>query len=180
MATSHARRNRRSGSSKTRRRVIGASSSIGAFLAAAMTPLAPPARADVIDVIIDPLISAGQQALTGLTDLAPGIDPGGGWDLTGIAAGDGVGGFGLSAGASAEPLAALGPEPSVAGLYDTLFYQPVHTVDQAWINSAFGTAVDNSLNDFFREIGGQGILIGNGDPGTALDPNGGAGGLVVR
>ena len=71
------KRNHRSHSAKARRRrVIGLSTSTGAFLAFGMTPLAtaPAAHADVLDVILDPIINS----LAGVAGLPAG-------DLSGLA-----------------------------------------------------------------------------------------------
>lgn len=82
MAGSHAKRNRRSRNAKARgRRVIGLSSAAGAFLAAAMGPLgtAPQAKADILDLIIDPAIDPIAGASTGATDPLTMLDPSA-WD----------------------------------------------------------------------------------------------------
>jgi endoglycosylceramidase len=72
----------------------------------------------------------------------------------------------LTAGASgAETL-------SAAGLFQQYIYDPLHVGIESWINSSFGEQVDNLLNT----ASGQ-FLIGNGAEGTALDHNGGDGGL---
>ena len=65
------KRNRRSHSAKARRRVVGLSSGVGAFLALVMTPLAtaPTVKADEFDAILEPIINA----ITGsLGDVAAG------------------------------------------------------------------------------------------------------------
>jgi len=72
----------------------------------------------------------------------------------------------LNAGASgAETLTA-------AGLFQQYIYDPLHASVESWINSSFGEQVDQAINT----ASGQ-FLIGNGAEGTALDPNGGDGGL---
>src|SRR5271156_3135428 len=63
MAGRHnSKRNQRSSKAKTRRRrnVVGVTGTAGAFLAFGMSPLAnaPEAKADVLDVILDPLINS--------------------------------------------------------------------------------------------------------------------------
>ena len=71
------KRNQRSRNAKARRRrVLGAGTTAGAFLAFGMTPLAtaPAAHADVFDVIIDPVINSILGSITSLDALA-GIDP---------------------------------------------------------------------------------------------------------
>ncbi|HYB35780.1 MAG TPA: hypothetical protein VEF72_08395 [Mycobacterium sp.] len=83
MAQHSSKRNRKPRNAKTRRRrrVFGLGTTAGAVLAAAMTPLAtaptaPKANADIIDLIIDPII----QPLMSLIDpvvagLASSADP---------------------------------------------------------------------------------------------------------
>jgi endoglycosylceramidase len=62
---------------------------------------------------------------------------------------------------------------SAAGLLQQYIYDPLHAGAESWINSSFGERVDHILNT----VSGQ-FLIGNGADGTsALDPNGGDGGL---
>ena len=52
-------------------------------------------------------------------------------------------------------------------------YVPLHTDMEDWINSQFGTRVD----DFINTVSGH-DLIGNGVDGTAADPDGGNAGLL--
>src|SRR6185437_2414964 len=61
---------------------------------------------------------------------------------------------------------------SAAGLFQQYIYDPLHAGVESWINSSFGEQVDHAIN----LAAGQ-FLIGNGADGTALDPNGGDGGL---
>src|SRR6201986_5301163 len=65
------KRNRRSRSAKARRRVVGLSSGVGAFLALGMTQLAaaPTVKADEFDAILEPIINA---ITASLGDLAAG------------------------------------------------------------------------------------------------------------
>ena len=60
-------------------------------------------------------------------------------------------------------------------IIDQWFYTPLHMGMTAWIDSDFGSMVNNAIN----EISGQ-YLIGNGAAGTELDPNGGDGGRRDR
>ncbi len=194
---------------RTRRRLVGWGTGAGAVLAFGLSPLvgAPSAQADVLDVIIDPLINAIGGSLSGLVDplasldLFGGANPFASLDLSGLSlpaldlpALDAAGASGLGTGSldsalqlpteslvalsSTDPLsAASSSSTDLAQLYDTFFYEPIHTLDQAWIASPFGALVDNNLNAVYQDFGGQGILIGNGVDGTMADPNGGAGGL---
>src|SRR5882757_1755355 len=171
MAGLHTKRNRRSRSAKVRRRrrVVGLSASAGGFLAAAMCPLAtaPQAKADVLDVILEPIIEPLQQALTGLPDALSGIDPTFGADLTLLL--DPL--MGLDATAGLDPTAGMAGLDHLAGLLDpssldlggsgftalpdassaaTSTADPSNTwvqgLEQDWINSPFGQQVDGALN----------------------------------
>ena len=202
-----------------RRRLVGLGSGAGAVLAFGMGPwgFAPPARADIFDVVIDPIIQPLQQALTGVSDALAGIDPSvvldslaavdptaglAALDLgtlvdpgsVGAGAADLVGsGAGVVAASATDPVAAIAAsaaDPSVdplaaatsaatgstdatgATAFDQWFnqdvYLPLHTDMENWINSQFGTRVD----DFINNVSGH-DLIGNGANGTAADPDGG-------
>ena len=81
------KRNQRSRKAKAnRRRMLGAGTTAGAFLAFGMTPLAaaPAAHADEFDVIIDPIINSILGSITSL-DAFVGIDPSTALDLGGLA-----------------------------------------------------------------------------------------------
>src|ERR1700735_3767699 len=81
--TNNNKRNQRSRNAKaSRRRVLGAATTAGAFLAFGMYPLAsaPAAHADVFDVIIDPIVNSILSSITSLDALA-GIDPSSALDL---------------------------------------------------------------------------------------------------
>src|SRR3984893_2211698 len=145
-----------------RRRVLGAGTTAGAVLAFGMTPLAaaPAAHADEFDVIIDPIINSilGSltDSITGLDGLL-GIDPSAGLDLavpaTDAAAAADLGGLALpatDAAAAADPAAAArAAVPTLAEMFQTSFYEPLHAADQAWINSPTGEAFDNAINPLF-------------------------------
>src|ERR1700760_2978634 len=76
MAGQHSKKNRRAGKSKARRRPLGLGGSAGAFLAFGLTPLAsvPPAHADGLDAIIDPILNSILSSVTSF-DALLGIDP---------------------------------------------------------------------------------------------------------
>lgn len=66
---------------------------------------------------------------------------------------------------------------SLADGFQTAVYGPIHTAGEAWIASPLGQALDPIINAptgfaFHRP------LIGNGTPGTAVNPNGGPGGIL--
>ncbi|MFZ1164726.1 hypothetical protein, partial [Mycobacterium sp.] len=65
-----------------RRRGVGLGASACAFLAFGLAPLAstPPAHADVLDVVVDPILNPLQQALAGVGDAVSLIDPTAGLD----------------------------------------------------------------------------------------------------
>jgi hypothetical protein len=81
----------------------------------------------------------------------------------------------LGGGAAAAPLAAL--DSFVAAGFQTVVYSPVHSAGQAWINSPLGRTLDPIINAPTDALVGR-DLIGNGAPGTAVSPNGRAGGLL--
>src|SRR3984893_7358969 len=167
------KRNQRSrNATARRRRVLGAGTTAGAFLAFGMTPLAaaPAAHADAVDVIIDPIINS-----------LAGPDPTLGADVSGLVTafdptfvGDPV----AALGSSADSLAAAVPaaNPTLADLFQTDFWLPLHTQLQAWIDSPLGMSIDNAINPFFA-TGGFCGLICNGTDGTMAAPDGGNGGL---
>ena len=74
--------------------------------------------------------------------------------------------------AASHATAAAAETVSAAGLFQQYVYDPLHAGAESWINSSFGEQVDHLLNT----VSGQ-FLVGNGADGTAMDPNGGDGGL---
>src|ERR1700733_15596345 len=76
MAGQHSKKNRRGKCKARRRATLGLGGSAGAFLAFGLTPLAsvPPAHADGLDVIIDPIINSVLSSVTSFDGLL-GIDP---------------------------------------------------------------------------------------------------------
>src|SRR6202041_4147268 len=181
------KRNQRSRNAKaSRRRVLGAGTTAGAFLAFGMTPLAnaPAAHADVFDVIIDPITNSILGSITSLDALA-GFDPSSALDLGPLAL------PAADAALASEPLAAAASsadaltaaaapaaDPTLADMFQTDFWAPLHAADEAWINSPTGEAFDNAINPYFA-TGDFCGLICNGTPGTEVDPTGGNGGLWV-
>ena len=170
---------------RRRRRVLGAGTTAGAFLVFGMTPLAstPTARADVFDVIIDPIVNSLLSSITSL-DALLGIDPSAAFDLGGLAlpaadaalASDPLAAIGSSTDAvasSADVLSAAAPaaDTSLADWFQTAIYEPMHAADEAWINSPTGEAFDNAINPYFA-TGDFCGLICNGTAGTELDPDG--------
>jgi len=156
------------------RRVAGLATAAGAFLGAAMTPLAsaPVAHADGFDVVIDPIVNSTANSLTSLLEPLAGLDS--------VSAADplinlGIGNLGVSSADSALT-AASDPSPA-ASSFDAM----LQTLAQEWITSQSGAAYDAQLNTLWHDIGGSGILIGNGANGTPdstlAAANGEAGGL---
>ena len=79
MAGRHSKKSRRAAKRKARRAAFGLSGGAGAFLAFGLTPLAglasaPPARADGLDAIIDPILNSILSSVTSF-DALLGIDP---------------------------------------------------------------------------------------------------------
>ncbi len=72
-----------------------------------------------------------------------------------------------AASTSADPTAVPAGAGDLAQLYETYIYDPMHAFDQKWIEGTtfLGDRTvhwDNALNAFWGDIGGKGILIGNG------------------
>ena len=109
--------------------VAVAATAVGAFLALGMTPLAtaPEARAD-IDDFFQPIITALEQAVSTVDpSLFGSADPG--LDLDSLLA------PALAAG-SVDPSASL--DSLLTGWAQTLIYDPIQELDQAWIASPLG------------------------------------------
>lgn len=68
-------------------------------------------------------------------------------------------------------------DTSLASGFQTLLYGPIHTAGNAWISSPYGQALDPIINGPTSMLFGR-ALIGHGAPGTAANPNGGAGGFL--
>ncbi|MGB7870384.1 MAG: hypothetical protein WBM01_19275, partial [Mycobacterium sp.] len=175
MSGQHSKRNQ-SGKAKAtarrRRRAIGLGSGAGAFLAFGLSPLAaaPPARADVLDTILDPIINS-----------LAGVDPTLGADVSGLATSFDptfVGDQAAALGSSADSLAAAVPaaNPTLADLFQTDFWLPLHAqlvpLATAFQDNPLGAAINQAF-----ATGGFCGLICNGADGTALDPTGGNGGV---
>src|SRR5690625_3273361 len=150
MPTMSRRHNQRGRHDTNRRnRVIGASSTVGAFLTFGMIPLAPtpPAQADEFDWILDLfdpslwLAADPTDAVAGL-DLDAWFDPSA-WD--GLLSGaDETGVQALALGA--EPLAGDPGAFDMTAWVDQWIYQPIHTSMQNWITSDFGEMVNAWIN----------------------------------
>jgi hypothetical protein len=175
-----------------RRAVVGLIASVGAFLAFGMSPLAtaPPAHADILDSIIDPVINS-----------LAGVDPTLGADMTGwlanldpaLAAASSVDTSSLAGAATAESssLGALSTDVGSATSTANPFDAWLHGLEQDWINSSLGQQVDTALNDWFKQAdpsavaantgaaGECGLICNgaNGLPGTG--ENGQGGGLLL-
>ncbi|HTZ15002.1 MAG TPA: cellulase family glycosylhydrolase [Mycobacterium sp.] len=128
-------------------------------MAFGVTPLvaAPPAQADELEMILDPILNS-------LSSIAPALAT----DLTSA-----VGGVDPSFVADSATTAALPATDDLATMFQQYVYTPLESAAQSWIDSPTGEQVDSFLNTTFGEF-----LIGNGAPGTEADPTGGAGGLL--
>lgn len=61
---------------------------------------------------------------------------------------------------------------TTSDLLNSFFYAPIHSMLELWINNPFGEMVNGAINNM------SGLyLIGDGADGTALNPDGGDGGL---
>src|ERR1700733_8622685 len=137
------RGNRRRRAAKARReRLVGLGTVAGAALALGTTPLGgvPRANADILDMILDPLVPvAGSLAavdpLVALDPAAVGVDLSSsglqsgtlGMDAAAAAATSSVGEpFSAALGLPADPLAALASPSDPAALFETLIFEPLH------------------------------------------------------
>ncbi|ORA80307.1 hypothetical protein BST28_09570 [Mycolicibacter kumamotonensis] len=133
---------------------MGAAASVAAFLAFGLAPMAtaPVASADFEDLLTDLFDPAAWGNLSGDFD---SLFTSSGWDLAGSADATGM-----------------------AQMWETAFYTPLHAALQSWIDSDFGSQVNNVINQLtapFTE--GFCGMICNGVDGTEADPDGGNGGL---
>ena len=158
------KRNRwsRSAKARRRRRVAGLTSGAGAFVTFGLSPLAaaPPAHADVLDVILDPIINS-----------LSSVDPTLAVDATGwLASLDSL--SGVSSSMLPDTSSALSDSGSTASAADSSssFLQGL---EQDWINSSFGQQLDASLNTWAAQPEPSAVstadacgLICNGADGT--------------
>ncbi|MFZ0718354.1 MAG: hypothetical protein WAN02_29735, partial [Mycobacterium sp.] len=174
MAQRPSKRDRRPRKVKARRhrRAAGLATAAAAILGAAMTPLAsaPVAHADGFDIVIDPIVNSIANSLASLLEPLAGLDS--------VSAADplvslGIGGLGSSAadlagssslgvGSADSALTAASDPSPAASSFDAM----LQTLAQEWITSQSGAAYDAQLNTLWHDVGGSGILIGNGANGT--------------
>src|SRR6202000_1270977 len=153
MAGRHSKKNRRAARDKARARraALGLGSSAGAFLAFGLTPLAsvPPAHADGLDVIIDPIINSILSSVTSF-DALLGIDPSSLGDLALPApdAATATSGWETLFGDLTNPVSDAGTAASVGDSTSSTFLQ---SLEQDWINSSFGQQIDTMLNSYFEQ-----------------------------
>ena len=127
------KRNRRVRNAKAlRRAVVGLIASAGAVLAFGMGPLgtAPAVKADVLDVVIDPVINQLQQAVAGVTEAVSAIDP--------SATMDAFAGLDPSIGLSGVDIGSVGLDPS------TVAVSAADAVGSATSADALAAAVSSS------------------------------------
>src|ERR1700744_4405422 len=155
---------------------------------------APPARADGLDVILDPIINSLSSVdpslavdMTGwLANLDSALNGASSFDPTSLAS--------AATTAESSSLGALSTDvgsASAANPFDTF----VQGLEQQWIDSPLGQQMDSSLNAWFNQVdpaaanpaadpadnspvAGACGLICNGVDGTAADPTGQGGGLL--
>jgi hypothetical protein len=161
-----------------RRRVVGLTGAIGAFVTLGLGPLAsaPKAQADEFDVVVDSVINA-------VTDVLGDV-------AAGSAAVPELGGLGLGVTESTAGVG-LGSLSEVGSAAVALVDGWLHGLEQGWITSGFGQQVDTVLNSWFTlvdptsgacglicngtdGVGGQGGGLIFGDPGNAaqsMSPN---------
>ncbi|MFZ0719141.1 MAG: hypothetical protein WAN02_33820, partial [Mycobacterium sp.] len=155
MAGQHSKKNRRDKGKARRRATLGLGGSAGAFLAFGLTPLAsvPPAHADGLDAIIDPILNSILSSVTSF-DALLGIDPSALGDLalpaTDVAATVPSGWealFGDLTNPVGDATTAAGTAASVSDATSQTWLQGL---EQAWIGSSFGSQVDSGLNAWFE------------------------------
>ena len=191
MGGKHSKGNRQAAKAKARRRALGLGGSAGAFLAFGLTPLAglvsaPPAHADGLDAIIDPILNSILSSVTSF-DALLGIDPSSLGDLA-LPATDAAAvapsGWEALFGDLTNPVGDVGTAASVTDS-TSAFWQGL---EQDWINSDFGQQVDTGLNSWFEQadpaasaVGGACGLICNGADGVGggslADATGQGGGI---
>ncbi|MEB3035213.1 PGRS repeat-containing protein, partial [[Mycobacterium] nativiensis] len=148
---------------RKRNRMIGAGSTVAAFLAFGMTPLAP-APAAQADFFED-LFSFDWMVPTADVDVSGSAEA---FDLSGL-----MGDF------------------NAVTLFDQLFYSPMHMLSEAWINNPFGEMVNGAINTMAGQYligdgidgteanpdgGHGGLWFGDGGAGWNSDEAGVAGG----
>jgi phosphoesterase family protein len=138
------KRNRRSRSAKARRRVVGLSSGVGAFLALGMTQLAtaPTVKADEFDAILEPIINS---ITSSFGDVAAGSAAVPELGSLGLGATESTAGVGLGSLADAGSVAAATPAASPIDAW-------LHGLEQDWMNSGFGQQVDTTINSWFNLV----------------------------
>ncbi len=146
---------------------------MGAFLALWTTPLAaaPPARADVVDGVIDSILAPVVGAATSTLDSAA-LSTSAAWDSLFDPAHWDAALAGL-----VDPAASGSSIPDPTALFQQVVYTPIHAGLQGWIASPVGQQVDDVINTPFTLLTGR-DLIGNGAAGTAAHPDGGDGGWL--
>src|ERR1700722_16235111 len=192
MAGKHSGKKNRSARAKARGRALGLGGSAGAFLAFGLSPLAglasaPPAHADGLDVIVDPIINSILSSVTSF-DALLGIDPSSLGDLAlpaTDAAATAPSGWESLFGDFTNPVSDAG---TAASLTDSTSSTWLQGLEQAWINSDLGQQVDTGLNSWFEQAdpaasaaGGACGLICNGADGVGggslADATGQGGGI---
>src|SRR5277367_1257793 len=138
MAGQHSGKKNRAAKGKARGRALGLGGSAGAFLAFGLSPLAslasaPPAHADGLDAIIDPILNSILSSVTSF-DALLGIDPTAGLDVAAVA----PSGWESLFGDFSAPVSDVGTAASVADS-SSAFWQGL---EQDWIGSSFGSQVD--------------------------------------
>src|ERR1700728_4091385 len=181
MAGKHSgKKNRQSGKGKARRgAALGLGGSAGAFLAFGLTPLAsiPPAHADGLDAIIDPILNSVLSSVTNF-DALLGIDPSALGDVATPS------GWESLFGDFTTPVSDVGTAASVTDS-SSAFWQGL---EQDWINSSFGQQIDSGLNSYYDQVdpaassasGACGFICNGADGvggGSLTDADGQGGGI---
>jgi hypothetical protein len=160
-----------------RRRAVGLTGAISAFLMLGLGPLAnaPKANADGLDVVIDQVVNAITGSLGDVAAASTAVPELG---SLGLGATESTAGVGLGSLSDVGSVAAASP-----------FDAWLHGLEQDWINSGFGQQVDTALNDWFNQVdpspdlttGVCGLICNGADGvggGTLTQPDVQGGGLI--
>ena len=159
----------RSAKVRRRRRAAGLGTAVGAFLAAAAMTSGPvvtasPAKADILDIIIDPIINPVMGAVSDTLAAMPAIDPLAGLDLESLA-GAGVDLSSL-AGTSGLGLGPIDPAMALPSLpIDPALVMPSLPVDQL---ASLAAASAAPVADVTTPLDVSGVAASAIDPAAAL------------
>ena len=129
-----------------RKRAVGLTGAISAFLTLGLVPLAnaPKATADGLDVVVDQVVNAMSGSLG---DVAAGAAAVPELGTLGLSAAESTAGVGLGSLSEGGSVAAASPVDAW-----------LHGLEQGWTNSGFGQQVDTVINGWFNH-GGHAVRV---------------------